>query len=137
MADKYDELIDEARVEYAVASAAAREAHGKVAALNVEMGEVQEELGSLRERLAAFEAGRLAMSPEEFAAGLDRERWLQGRVRGLGGMVKAAAGPAQAAGAQVTNVAMGWRSRLGEMLARDVAEMRARRVGQLEEVLRE
>lgn len=136
MADKYDELIDEARVEYAVASAAAREAHGAVAALNVEMREVQEELGSLKERLAAFEAGRLPMSQEEFAAGLERERWLQGRVRGLAGMVKAAAGPAQVASAEVMNVSSKWRTRLGAMMAEDVAELKKRRVAQLGEVLR-
>lgn len=134
--DKYAELVRDAGAEYAAAREVSREAHEKLAVLNGELRGVQEELGSLRERLGAFEAGRLVMSEEEFAAGLDRQRWLEGRARGLGGLVKAAAGPAREAGGQLTNVAAVWRTRLGALLQEDVAALRAQRIAELEEVLR-
>lgn len=136
MGDKYDELVKRARVEYAEAAAAARAAAAAYSELVTELEAVKREGNELQERLKAFEAGRAAMSPDDFAAGLERERWLQGNARGLVIRGKAAKVEAETAAARVSHVIGAYRGQLGSMLAADIAEMKQARESALEAVLR-
>lgn len=136
MGDKYDELVKRARVEYAAAAAAARVAAVAYGELVAELEGVKQEGNELQERLKAFEAGRAAMSPDDFAAGLERERWLQGNARGLVIRGKAARIEAETASARVSHVVGSYRGQLAAMLDADIAEMKHEREGELEAVLR-
>lgn len=136
MGDKYDELVKRARGEYEAAAAVARAASAAYGKLVAELAEVKREGDELRERLKEFEAGRAAMSPDDFTAGLERERWLQGRARGLVNAGKAAQVEAETAAAKVSNVVGSYRGRLAVMLDADIADMKQAREGALDAVLR-
>lgn len=136
MADKYDELVKRARVEYAAAAAAARVASAAYGELVAELAEVKREGDELQTRLKDFEAGRASMSPDDFAAGLERERWLQGSARGLVIRGKAAQVEAETAAAKVRLVAGSYRGQLAAMLDADIADMKQAREGALDAVLR-
>lgn len=136
MANKYDDLVKRARGDYAAAAAAARVASAAYGELVAELEEVKQEGSELQERLKAFEAGRASMSADEFTAGMDRERWLQGRARGLVNAGKGARIEAETAAARLSNVAGSYRGQLRAMLDADIAEMKHEREGELEAVLR-
>lgn len=136
MADKYDELVKRAKGEYAAAARAARTASAAYGELVAELEEVKQESSELQERLRAFEAGRASMSADEFTAGMDRERWLQGRARGLVNAGKGARIEAETAAARVSHVVGLYRGQLAAMLEADIADMKREREGRLNEALR-
>lgn len=133
---EYEQLIKDTATQHATATANARAEREKLAAAKAALDQLQAERAELRERLAAFERGELALTADEYVGEADRLRWYDVKIKGQSGIVRQAEGASQAAGIEASQVVGAAWSKYNGLLQKEIETLTRERRAALEAVLR-